>query len=84
MSFLVALASALDATVNQGLDMARRTGWDGASDLWRLGSMHRVRYARYPHEDSGQREFDTDHRGIAPSVKLLHAVVAHPTRLRQR
>ena len=75
VSFLVTLANALEATVNHGLDMARRIGWNGTSDIWQLGSMHRVRYARYPHEDGGQREPDAAHRGIAPSVKLLHAVV---------
>ena len=80
-SFLVTLANALDASVSHGLDMARRIGWDGASDLWQLGSMHRVRYARYPHAGSGQTESDVDHRGIAPSVKLLHAVVARMSEL---
>ena len=74
-SFLVILANSLDATVSHGLDMGRRIGWDGVSDLWKLGSMHQVRYARYPHGGSGQTESDIDHRGIAPSVKLLHAVV---------
>ena len=81
VSFLVTLANALEATVNHGLDMARRIGWNGTSDIWQLGSIHRVRYARYPHEDGGQREFDTVHCGIAPSVKLLHAVVARIAQL---
>lgn len=75
VSFLVTLANALEATMSHGLDMARRIGWNGTSDTWQLGSMHRIRYARYPLEDRGQREPDATHRGIAPSVKLLHAVV---------
>ena len=75
LSFLMALAKALEGTVNRGLDAARRIGWNGTSDLWQLGSMHRVRYARYPDEDGEQREPDAHHHGIAPAVKLLHAVV---------
>ena len=74
--FLIALANALDSTLNHGLDMARRIGWDGESDLWRLGSMHRVRYASLIHGDYKPREPDAHQQGIAPSVKLLHAVVA--------
>lgn len=81
VSFLVTLANALEATVNHGLDTARGIGWNGTSDIWQLGSMHRVRYARYPHEDGGQREPDAAHRGIAPSVKLLHAVVTRLSEL---
>ena len=73
--FLIALANALGAAVDQGLDMARRIGWDGESDLWRLGSMHRVRYAKLTRGEGKQREPDAHHRGIVPAVKLLHAVV---------
>ena len=76
LSFLMALAKALEGTVNRGLDTARRIGWDGTSDLWRLGLLHRVRYAKYPDEDGEQRESDAHCHGIAPAVKLLHAVVA--------
>jgi len=76
VSFLTALADALEAAVNQGLYAARRIGWDGDTDLWRfMGSLHRVRYARYSRTTPGQREPDAHHRGIAPAVKLLHAVV---------
>ena len=76
VSFLTALADGLEASVNQGLYAARRIGWDGDSDLWRfMGSMHRARYTRYPRAIVGQREPDAHHRGIAPAVKLLHAVV---------
>ena len=76
ISFLTTLADALEAAVNQGLYAARRIGWDGDTDLWRfMGSLHRVRYARYPRAAAGQREPDAHHRGIAPAVKLLHAVV---------
>ena len=76
VSFLTALVDALDAAVNQGLYVARRIGWDGDTDLWRfMGSLHRVRYARYPRATAGQHEPDVYHRGIAPAAKLLHAVV---------
>ena len=37
MSFLVVLANALDATVNHGLDMARRTGWGRCVESLEVG-----------------------------------------------
>lgn len=80
--FLITLANALDAAVNHGLDTSRRIGWDGESDLWRLGSMHRVRYARLTHGEGRKREPDAHQRGIAPSVKLFHAVVTRIAELK--
>ncbi len=75
-SFLLSLALALDAAVAGGLDIARRIGWDGERRLWRLGQLYRVYYV--PVADRADREHEPDefHRGIAPSVKLLHAVVS--------
>lgn len=74
--FLVSLALTLDAAVVSGLDIARRIGWDGERHLWRLGDLHRVYYVPVAERPDGTREPDDLHEGIAPSVKLLHAVVA--------
>lgn len=75
-SFLVSLALALDAAVVHGLDMARRIGWNGERHLWQLGQLHRVYYVPNAERPDGEREPDAFHRGIAPSAKLLHAVVS--------
>jgi hypothetical protein len=74
-SFLVSLALALDAAVAKGLDIARRVGWDGEHQLWQLGQLHRVYYLATAERAEGEDEPDEFHRGIAPSTKLLHAVV---------
>ena len=75
-SFLVSLALALDAAVINGLDIARRIGWDGERRLWQLGQLHRVYYVPAAERADGEHEPDEFNRGIAPSVKLLHAVVS--------
>lgn len=70
-NFLVSLARALEAALSQGLECARRTGWDGEGLPWQIGSLYRVY-----HVSGGEGEDpDKYHRGVAPSVKLLHAVV---------
>ena len=79
--FLSALANALEATVSHGLDIARRIGWDGESQPGRLGSLFRVSYTRSAPTADGEDELGVRHRGIAPAVKLLHAVVARITEL---
>jgi hypothetical protein len=75
-SFLVSLALALDVAVAQGLDTARRIGWCGEGDLWQLGGLGRVYYV--PAAELADDEYEPDelHQGIAPSVKLLHAVIS--------
>ena len=73
--FLSALANALEAAVNHGLDIALRIGWDGASQPGRLGSLFRVSYTRPAQRADEEDEPDAYHHGIAPAVKLLHAVV---------
>lgn len=73
--FLFNLALALDAAVDRGLDIARRIGWPGESRLWELGGLHRVYYVP-SNERPGEHEPDEFHRGIAPAVKLLYAVVS--------
>jgi hypothetical protein len=74
--FLASLALALEAAVVNGLDIARRIGWDGNRRLWQLGSLHRVYYVSAAERADDEHEPDEFHRGIAPSVKLLHAVVS--------
>ena len=73
VTFLVALANALEAEVRRGMDAGRRIGWAGTHrSMWRLGFLYRIRF------DTGTAEGDDSdafHRGIAPAVKLLFAVV---------
>ena len=75
-SFLVSLALALDSAVVHGLDIARRIGWNGERQLWQLGQPYRVYYVPTAERADGEQEPDAFHQGIAPSVKLLHAVVS--------
>jgi hypothetical protein len=75
ISFLVALANALDSAVAKGLDIAHRLGWNGARHVWLLGQMHRAYFVPVGERALGDHEPDQFHSGIAPSVKLLHAVV---------
>ncbi len=74
--FLMALANALESAVNNGLDIARRLGWDGQGRLWQLGGLARVYYPFANSKQIEDRDPDAYHRGIAPSVRLLCAVVA--------
>ncbi len=75
-SFLASLALALDSAVGNGLDIARRIGWDGERHFWQLGQLHRVYYVPTADRAGGEHEPDEFNRGIAPSAKLLHAVVS--------
>ena len=75
-TFLVSLANSLDSCVTAGIDIARRIGWDGTGGTWQLGSLNRVYFVRPAERPQGDHEPDEFHRGIAPSVKLLHAVVS--------
>ena len=73
--FLMTLANALEASVHYGLDVADRIRSDGEPEYLRTGLVHRVRYTQRTRTASGENETDAFHRGIAPAVKLLHAVV---------
>ena len=73
--FLRSLAGALEDAVRRGLDIAQRIGWDGTRRLWKLGQLHRVYYVPAADRPPGDHEPDQFHRGIAPSIKLLHAIV---------
>ena len=81
IGFLQSLASALDAAVIHGLDIARRLGWDGHGRLWKLGDLARVYYVTPKPLAGESKDPDTYHHGIAPSVKLLYSVVARVARL---
>ena len=69
--FLVSLANALDAAIIRGQDIARRIGWRG---LYLF--LNRVYYVSESDRDEEMHEPDEFSPGIAPSVKLLHAVVS--------
>lgn len=75
LAFLSALANGLEAAIVMALDTAKQFGWDGTRQLWRLGQLHRVYYQPGADRPAGVHEPDEFHRGIAPSVKLLHSVV---------
>lgn len=74
VDFLVALAVAIESAVNEGLSLGRRLGWNNDYKFWRLGQLYSVAYQHQEGEDHNQ-DVDQFHHGIAPSVKLLHAVV---------
>lgn len=75
-SFLTSLTQSLDAAVMAGLDVARRMGRDGKEQSWSLGQLLRVYHVSPRDLDARGEEPDRFHRGIAPSVKLLHAAVS--------
>jgi len=74
-AFLVALAVALEGAVNNGIAIGRRLGWSNDFKFWRLGQLYSVSYQIGENGGHGN-DVDQYHRGIAPSVKLLEAVVA--------
>ncbi|RWI65370.1 hypothetical protein [Mesorhizobium sp.] len=76
IQFLKSLADALEAAILHGLDIARRLGWDGQRRLWQLGDLGRVYYVTSAPQAGESKDPDAYHHGIAPSVKLLHAVLA--------
>jgi hypothetical protein len=74
LDFLVTLGVALDGAVNDGIGIGRRLGWASDHKHWRLGGLYYVGYRSQ--DDEGHRwDVDRFHRGIAPAVKLLDAVV---------
>ena len=70
--FIVYLANALDTAVARGLDIARRLGRREREHL----SLRRVYYASECKSNEDRHEPDAFREGIAPSVKLLYAVVS--------
>jgi len=73
--FLEALARGVEGAVEHGIALACRLGWDGNARFWGLGEL---RYVAYRLKSDRDMRWDVDefHRGIAPSVKLLHATVS--------
>jgi hypothetical protein len=76
IAFLAELANRLNAAVAAAIDLARRIGWDGERRIWQIGQLNRVYYVPESARNAGEHEPDEFHRGIAPSVKLLHFVVS--------
>jgi len=74
VDFLVALGISLEGAVNYGIALGHRLGWQGDHKFWRLGGLYYVGY-RVQNEAGRDRDVDKFHEGIAPSVKLLDAVV---------
>ena len=82
VAFLISLANALEAAVKHGLDIARRLGWVESRSFLGLGMLNRVFYTQLTRRDGEDEEPDAYHDGIAPSVKLLHAIVARISAIR--
>lgn len=74
VDFLVTLGIALEGAVNQGIALVRGLGGEDDHKFWRLGQLYYVGY-RVQIEIGNNRDVDQYHEGIAPSVKLLNAVV---------
>lgn len=74
-NFLWSLALFLESAIHGALDAAKRIGWDGEDRYWKTGRLNRVYYVQPTRRAQGDSEPDAFNHGIAPSVKLLHAVV---------
>jgi hypothetical protein len=79
--FLRALGHELESAVAKGLDLGRRLLDPSEERLWRLGELRRAYFVPEDQLAEGEHEPDAFHKGIAPSVKLLHAVVAQIAKL---
>lgn len=74
--FLLELAHDLDAAVTKALDIGHRLFGDSEDRMWRFGELRRVYFVPESDRLEGEHEPDEFHTGIAPSTKLLHAVVS--------
>lgn len=77
-SFLIDLAAALDSALRAAFSLGRRMGFEEGD--WRLELPNRV-YNLAAADGGGENDPDEFHRGIAPVVKLLYAVVERLGRL---
>jgi hypothetical protein len=75
VDFLISLADGLEAAIVKGLEIAKRLGWKGDQELWRLGQLNRVYHVLTKDREEEDHEPDEFHEGISPSVKLLYAVI---------
>lgn len=82
VDFLVTLGVALEGAVNFGIAIGRRLGWESDHKFLRLGQLYYVGY-QVRDEDGFNWDVDKFHEGIAPSVKLLDAVVKRISALDQ-
>ncbi len=71
--FLVSLAFSLDAAITKGLDISSRISTNKEYSHWHFGGLYRAYYVTSAAEEDDPDEF---HHGIAPAVKLLHAVLS--------
>ena len=74
VAFLRSIVLALEASINDGLEIARRLGWGGARSRWLVGNVRRVYFVE-GQEDGDDKDPDSYAQGLAPSVKTLHAVM---------
>lgn len=74
--FLLELAHDLDAAVTKALDIGNRLFGDSQDRMWRFGGLKRVYFVKESDRLEGEDEPDQFHTGIAPSTKLLYAVVS--------
>lgn len=75
VAFLKELGIALESAVNLGLRIGRQLGWNGQDEFWKLGDLRRAYYVTGTSDYDHGNDPDAYHTGIAPSVKLLFAVV---------
>jgi hypothetical protein len=82
-NFLVSLAQALDSAVVNGLDIARRIGWDGEHRLWQLGYLYRVYYVPTAEHADGEHERRYRHgqRGCVCSPMAAGKLASAPAAL---
>ncbi len=76
VSFLMELAHALEWALVRGLDIATRLGWKGGNGFWQLGELHRVEYRAGSSGVDDDSDPDRFHKGVAPCVRMLYAIVA--------
>lgn len=76
VQFLLNLAVQLQAAVTGGLDLARRIGWDGHRQQWIVGRLRRIDFISSSGDRAERDDPDAYAHGIAPSVKLLYAVIS--------
>ena len=74
--FLLELAHDLDAAVTKALDIGHRLFGGSEDRMWRFGDLRRVYFVQKCDRLEGEDEPDRFHTGIAPSTKLLYAVVS--------
>jgi hypothetical protein len=72
LGFLERLAEALDAALNESFNMADMIAPKWREKPWRISRLHRVYYWKEPTTTGDTDQFN---RGMAPIIKLLHAVV---------